>query len=340
MIALEQGHAEFLIGLIFWSLLALFVFLAVFTTVRRRISARNAASISIATSEMEPLLHQYLFGEKHLTDMETELRSRFHIVAAFRLISPMIDNFLGIERERLQQLLEIPAFSRHFERKLRSRRASQQAHACVYYAQRKTYNAQATTVFLKLVEHPYAVLAYSATLALLNHPDLAMRRHGLFRFLARKRNSAMAIHDIVVKYAGQHPDKMLAAQELFDLAMHPSTPPRSAGAMLLLFSELGFFHLIEPLFDALVMPKTKDHSGRRLAALITVLSEMAHPQLLQAILDHKWHESSYRIVQLAVIHAFSQQTSHIPPEVVDAGLLSSDAEIQYLATRLIATGAG
>lgn len=310
-------------------LVTLFIALVLYTSLHRVKLNREKKRYEKAEEEVQPLIHGYL--EENLTENEfsNNLITAQHVVTAFRTLNLLIDNMRGEEQARLRQLLGIQKFHRYFSSRLNSNHPTDVAQACRYFAQKNIANVSILVELKRLQEHPYNVLNYSATLALINSPDEKVRDEAFNAFLERKENASMAVNDIVFKYCGKHENSNTAAAILGVAIQNPNVPVNTASSLIKIIPELGYFQLRDVLLESLDEGHANDDQGTYRATLIEVLNELNDPGTKKYIMANNLWESPYTLVRLAVARWALNQYE---PEL--DGLLEMLSQDQDLEVRI------
>ncbi len=300
MIDLLEHYAVAIMAILLGVVLAMFLVLIFFAILNRLWHNRGISRKREASESIQPLIYSYLDGSINRSDFAARLKNKHDITATWESIEIMIDNLSGEERKKLQMLLDLPPIKKHFLRKLNSRKPISLAQACVYFS-KKTLTDKSIAVRLSVLqEHSYNVIAYAATLALVNTTNQGFRDMALLRFLLRKNNASMAVSDIIFKYYDISDDKEVAAEKLEFFVMNPDIPDKTRAAVIRMFPELGFYQTADTLRDLLQINVKNDPTGELTAALLGVLIDFSDQKLREIVEKHRLWESPSREVRLKV----------------------------------------
>lgn len=316
-------------------LIVLFVILVGYSVIQRFLSARAAEALETAETYIQKHLYLYLDSDITIKDFADAIRDKYDIVAAYRLINPMIDNLKGEERNRLKNLLELPKFKRYYKNKLKSKKPLDLAHACSFFAQKHLDDKKVEVQLFKLQLNEYSVLAYSATLALLSSSDQIVRNKAVEVFLNRKLNSSMAINDVVYKFYNSHKSQMECGDFLMRLASTSYIPLSTGAAVVRTFPEFGFFDQMEHIFELLKNPSRYDYIGIWTSSLIDVLDEFSHPKMKEFISTSTHSSSIFQRVRLSCAKWFVRHYEPNYREQVLALANDTDLEIRFIAQQLL-----
>jgi len=307
----------------------LFVLLIGYTSVNRLILQRREDKFAFSESYIQPLIYEYLYYEITKEDFVNRLRNIYDIIAAYRFLNIMIDNMKGTEHERLKELLDVDRFKKFFLKNLKSKSPVDLAQACMYFAQKKVTDDKALSRLEPLQQHSYAVIVYAATFALINAKGQDKRDQALRVFLNRKDNASMAVTDLVFKYVNKHPSREQAAEMLFELAANPYVPVQTSVSLILMFPELGFYQLADPLFEEFRKKNRTDYNGMYTAALIQVLGEFMHPEVGDYILKEKYWKSTFQQIRLAVSNWLKENYNEKYQPILKHLLADDDLTVRF-----------
>lgn len=284
--------------LIFGVLGLVYTVLIIYTVVIRYIQNQRLKKYVDSEGYMLPLIYEYLEGTISREDFVDAMRNRIDIITAFRNIDTMIENIKGEERTKLKNLLELPQFKSYFLKKLKSRSTIELAESCVYFEKKNYTDTSVLTKLSRLQKHSYSVLAYSATLALINSNNQEIRDLALRIFLRRKNNASMAIGDIIFKYYSKHESKEIAAESLMEIVSSKQLPYSSAAAVLRMFPELGFYQLGESVLDLLKSTSVSYKTVLFLKTVIHVLNELSVPGTDEELMSREFWDSEYQPLRM------------------------------------------
>lgn len=333
-------YAVVIIAAILVIFTGIFIVLIFYATIHRYILNRRARIDQEADVRIQPLIYSYLDNQIKRKDFSEILCNTYDLAAAYRIISIMIDNLEGEEREKLQDLLELSKFNRYFLRKLRSRRPMHIAQACIYFSHRAVTDKGSVPRLIRLQRHTYNVIAYASTLALVNSVNRQLRDDALLRFLHRSHNASMAVNDIIFKYYGKYQDKEEASEKLVFYVMDPAMPDKTRAAVIAMFPGFGFYQWIETLHELLMSVAKVDPSGILTATLIQVLHELSDENLQQIIQKYRLWNSPFQHVRLQVARVFAADPAEPQPvEVLLELAHDPDLEVRIVAQiALLKTG--
>lgn len=320
-----------LILTIFLLLAGVFTALIIYTIYNRYQKARQEEVLEAASIYVQPLIYSYLEGELSRKQFSDQLRDIYDKIASYRYLNVMIDNMSGEEKEKLKDLLNLYKYKSYFLGKLSTRQPVDLAQACMYFAQKDEADFDAIEKIKPLQHHDYTVVAYAATLALINSPHQDVRDEALGIFLHRKKNASMSVTDIVFKYVEGHKDREKASQNLMKYVANPYVPVGTAVSVIKMFPELGFFNLQEALYKEFTNPARTDYSGRYSSVLIDVLKEFSHPGLGEHIKKQRLWASVFQKVRYSVILWIQQYYESEWDDIILKLAQDSDLEIRIAA---------
>ncbi len=280
-------------------LLSLFFMLIIFVLVRRVLLRKWSRIMEKSEEKILPNLFIYLDGEITKQQFSDSLKNRYEIIAAFRNITEMIDNFDGDQKKKLRGLLNLPQFNRYYIRSLRSDKTLKLAQACMYFEKKHITERTVINRLMELQYHEYPVIKYASTLALINTSDQKIRDAALNVFLYSKGLASMAINDIIYKYCSSHENSSRAAIVLFRYITDPDVPVSNAASVVKMFPELGYYQLADDLVEYFRFPYQHDDKGLLTASLIDTLSGMSGTDIISLVSDDKTWNSDHIIVRLA-----------------------------------------
>ncbi|MDG5767602.1 HEAT repeat domain-containing protein [Balneolales bacterium ANBcel1] len=321
-------------------LAAVFLILILYTTLSRFVMNRKRRRDKQVEEKLQPLIYSCLDGEMSRKEFSSMIRRKHEILAAYKVITLMIENLSGAERQRLQALLELPAFRVYFYRRLRSRRPMDVAQACRYFSRKAVIDKGAVSRLIALQGHPYNVIAYAATLALVNSGDRIVRDKALVRFLHRPRNASMAVHDIIFTYYEKNRDKDEVSEKLVFFVMDSRIPDQTRAAVISMFPTFGFYQWENNLHELLLLVLPGDSNGKLTATLVRVLYELSDGNIEAEIKKLRLRESPFPEVRLEVARIYADATD---PESVDILLgmaHDEDLEVRIAAQRALAKREG
>ncbi|MCH8557038.1 MAG: HEAT repeat domain-containing protein [Balneolia bacterium] len=316
-------------------LIVLFIILILYTSLHRVKLNRDKKRYNIAEQEVQPLIYEYLDGKLSENEFSNSLVTAQHVVTAFRTLNLLIDNMRGEEREKLRQLLGIQKFHRYFASRLDSNQPTDVAQACRYFAQKNIANASILDKLKELQKHPYNVLNYSSTLALINSPNEKTRDEAFKTFLERSQNASMAVNDIVFKYCGKHENSNTAAAILGICIQNPRIPVNTAASLIRIIPELGYFQLRDILLESLNTGHPQDNQGVYRATLIEVLNELNDPGAKKYIMANELWKSPNTLVRLAVAKWALNQYEPGLEHILEILSQDSDLEVRIFAQKAL-----
>lgn len=320
-----------LISAILLILAVLFLLLIGYTIYHRYTLSRAKDQLETSESYVQPLIYQFLDDELTKKEFSDALKKKSDVIAAYRYINTMIDNMSGEEKDKLRDLLGLHKFKAYFTKKLRTKSPVDLAQACMYFAQKNIADFDSINYLKPLQNHSYPVIAYAATLALINSTHQEVRDKALEIFVHRKTNASMAVTDIIFKYVENHKEKDTAARRLMKYASGFYIPAKTAVSIIRMFPELGFYQLTDDLFKEFKQPNRTDYSGMYTATLIDVLHEFAHPEVGDEIIRKKLWKSPFQLMRKSVAFWFHDNFDEKYDDLIVALASDSDLEVRIAA---------
>lgn len=192
---------------------------------------------------------------------------------------------------------------------------------------------KAVVQLYQLQKHDYPIIAYAATMALINTSKQQIRDRALQTFLQNSSNASMAVNDVVYKYCGLHEDTDQAAHFLMEIVSDQETPVKTASAAIRMFPKLSFHQLTEPLFVMFCSPLSHDQLGQLRATLLNVLNKLSAGGLDREIIRQKLWQSPYQLVRLETARWIYAHPSLPLKEALVALCRDSDLEVRITAQK-------
>lgn len=287
------------IRIILYVLLTLFFGLIIFVLVRRVLLKKWSAMMEISEEKILPNLFLYLDGELTKQQFSDNLNNRYEVIASFRNITEMIDNFDGKQKNKLRSLLNLPLFNRYYTQAIRSDNTLKLAQACMYFEKKHMTERTVLSRMRELQYHEYPVIKYASTLALINTSDQEIRDAALNVFLHNEGLASMAINDIIYKYCNFHENSNRAADVLFRYITDSDVPVSNAAAVAKMLPELGFYQIADDLVEFFRFPYQHDHKGMLTSALIDTLSDFSGTNIIDLVHKDKTWDSNHANVRLS-----------------------------------------
>ncbi len=330
-----EQHAIAVITVVLVVFAGIFLLLFLYTTLHRYMLGRQIERENKTEERLQPLIFAYLDNQLNIQEFSAHVHKRYELMVVHRNINIMIDNLSGPERKMLQILLELPEFKKYFYKKLRSRRPMHVAQACMYFSQKSRIDPKSIRRLSILQQHPYNVIAYASTLALINSNNRHVRDQALHRFLHRKQNASMAVNDIIFKYYGKYSEKLEAAEKLVFYVMDYTIPDKTNAAVIAMFPDLGFYQYSKDLHGLLLRVIPEDRSGILTSTLIRVLHELSAEQILPEIENYKLWESPFTNVRLQVAQVFSVEKEPRLTDILLQLAHDPDLEVRIIAQQAL-----
>ena len=312
-----------------------FLILFLYTTLHRYILSRRIQRDIRTEEKLQPLIYAYLDDQIDESDFSAHIHKQNDLMVAHYNINIMIDNLSGEERKRLQRLLEIPKFKKYFLKKLRSRRPMHIAQACMYFSQKSGIDPKSIRRLSGLQQHAYKVIAYASTLALINSNNRNVRDQALLRFLYRKQNASMAVHDIIFKYYEKRSDHVEATEKLVFYVMDNNIPDRTKAAVVAMFPGLGFYEYSSDLHNLLLRVIPNDQTGILTSTLIRVLHELSGEEVLLELENHQLWKSPFTNVRLQATQVFADQDDPRLKDILLQLAHDPDLEVRIIAQQAL-----
>lgn len=280
-------------------LISLFFILIAFVLVRRVLLKKWAIIMEESEAKILPTLYWYLDGEMSKLDFSNSLNNRYEVIAAFRNITEMIDNFDGEQKKKLRSLLNLPHFNRYFTESLRNGTPLKLAQACMYFEKKHTTERTVINRLCELQYHEYPVIKYASTLALINTSEQEIRDEALDVFIHSEGLASMAINDIIYKYCNFHENSRRASDVLFRHITDVDVPVRNAASIIKMMPDLGFYQLSDDLVEFFQFPYQHDVEGVLTSALIDTLADLSGRNILSLVPENKTWNSEHSNVRLS-----------------------------------------
>lgn len=280
-------------------LLALFFGLIIFVLVRRVLLKKWSEMMESSEEKILPNLYLYLDGEITKQQFSNNLNNRYEVIAAFRNITDMIDNFDGKQKKKLRSLLNLPQFNRYYTQSIRSDNTLKLAQACMYFEKKHITERTVINRLRELQYHEYPVIKYASTLALINTSDQDIRDAAFNVFIHNDGLASMAINDIIYKYCNSHDKSNRAADMLFRYITDPEVPVSNTATIVKMLPELGFYQIADDLVEFYRFPYQHDDEGMLTSALIDTLSDFSGANIIDLVNEDKTWNSDHTNVRLS-----------------------------------------
>ena len=312
-------------------LLVLFFSLVIFILVRRVLLKRWAEKMNKSEENIMPNLFLYLDGEITKQKFSDSLKNRFEVIAAFRNITELIDNFDGDQKDKLRSLLNLPQFNRYYTNSIRTDNTLKLAQACMYFEKKNIAERTVINRLKELQYHEYPVIKYASTLALINTSEQEVRDNALNVFIHSKGLASMAINDIIYKYCGFHKDSDRAAEILFRYITDPDVPVSNAASMVKMLPELGFYQMADDLVEFFRFPYQHDDKGFLTSSLIDALSDFSGVNVIDLVPEEKTWNSKHIPVRLSTAKWIQKFYSQDLDPILLRLAVDDDLEVRIIA---------
>lgn len=230
--------------------------------------------------KMLPLVYQYMDDGQDYDRFERILKSSNDLQLFAALLYELIDEFEGVERERLQSLLHLPALYKQKLSKLNSGRASNQIRACYYFGRLIHLRESVSDRIEWLLDSPNEYVSYAASSAMMASDDVTLRARALEHNCKTPGVSRLSIIELMYQFhqadMGQYEEE---AEVLKNLIADHYTQEKARLVLIRGVADIGYHQLVDFLYEQLLDKFRSDQDGQITVALIDALGKFEYGPL-------------------------------------------------------------
>jgi hypothetical protein len=213
------------------------------------------------------------------------LKTKREIQYFASILYEFIDELDGEERQRLQKLLRLPILYEQKVRKLNSGIQNNQIQACFYFG-RLIYLRESVTDRIEwLLDVENEHVSYAAASALMASDESSVRGRALYKQCVKENVSRLSIIELLYQF---HRPKLEQfdeeAQLLRDILSDESITDISRIVLIRGIADIGYYQLIDFLYEFLIDHYKADKSGSLTISLINALGKFEYEPVVDFIL--------------------------------------------------------
>ncbi len=224
----------------------------------------------------EELLEKVIrYVSKDLTfdEMKKNIHSTVEFTILMEIANELDKNLEGEEEERLKRLMKLPEIRRYYEKRFQSSNPLEKAKACLYYSRKKDIKKTLVPSILRLTGSDHPMLAYAATMAIINHGTIQEKKAAIENLLANEGLSNQALNDVFAEFQMKSTnDREAEGNLLMELIDKRSYSNHRTALMIRTLGELGFFESAGFLLNEFKEISADNYDPEIVVSLINVLS--------------------------------------------------------------------
>ncbi|MEL7833450.1 HEAT repeat domain-containing protein [Fodinibius sp. Rm-B-1B1-1] len=234
-----------------------------------------------------------------------------------------LDNLLdGIERERLNNLIEHPLFVEFYKQKLFEFTTNSKIYACLYFQHIGSQSNHVQAKLVSLSQSYNLKLAFAATKALLSAEGWPNRRKALLRFFRRNDVSDLMISELLHSFDTGKIEDRPQLRKAFEELLQTDLDPHTKSIIVRYMGFQQFHGCSEFLHQYLKRINYSTKNVLLVRALITALGELHHTDSASIIRDYtkQGNDVSIRLAGVKTLSTFgtSENLSFLLDTLLDA----------------------
>lgn len=227
-----------------------------------------------------PLIYQYMDDGLDYDRFERILKSSNDLQLFAALLYELIDEFEGVERERLQALLHLPALYDQKLAKLNSGMASNQIRACYYFGRLIQLRESVSDRIEWLLDSHNEYVSYAASSAMMASDDVTLRARALEHNCKTPGVSRLSIIELLYQFHQADLEQYEEEAEILkNLIADHFTQEKARLVLIRGVADIGYHQLVDFLYEQLLDKFRSDQDGQITVALIDALGKFEYGPL-------------------------------------------------------------